>query len=373
MHAPNRRGRTAALALAAGLLTSWFAAPALGQDATPSTTEPVAEGGAPLKEEYDEILGAEAELLGELVEAQTARRDAADALAELARQTRDTQMELLASTEALTEAEDAVEQAIADREAAAEAAEAARDRLRDQIVASYVTGGQDEGLLEALLQADSGEAIGQALAYGRAVSGTTEALVAELEDAEAAEAAAAKAAREARQEAESTRDDVAAAAELLVVARDQQQTLVDDLNVQVLLEAEALAQIQGRKAVIEGRINAMSRSSDSLAMILADLQADQPDWVPGSVPAVNPIPGVMPGSKYGMRKHPILGTTRLHAGVDMGAPSGTEIHAAADGVVVVAEVRGGYGNAVAIDHGNSLATFYAHTSVMLVKPGDLVA
>ena len=46
---------------------------------------------------------------------------------------------------------------------------------------------------------------------------------------------------------------------------------------------------------------------------------------------------------------------------------------AADGVVVVAEVRGGYGNAVAIDHGNSLATFYAHTSVMLVKPGDLVA
>ena len=140
----------------------------------------------------------------------------------------------------------------------------------------------------------------------------------------------------------------------------------------MLEEADALAQIQGRKAIVEGRINAMNRSSDSLAMTLATLQADQPDWVPGAVAAVNPIPGVQPGSKYGMRKHPILGTTRLHAGVDMGVAAGTEVHASADGTVVVAEVRGGYGNAVAIDHGNSLATFYAHNNVLLVQPGDEV-
>ena len=39
---------------------------------------------------------------------------------------------------------------------------------------------------------------------------------------------------------------------------------------------------------------------------------------------------------------------------------------------MLAEVRGGYGNAVVIDHGNSLGTLYGHTSKMLVKPGQLV-
>ena len=56
----SRRGRAAALALCAGLVASWFAAPAMAQDST-TTTEAVTEDSAHLKEEYDEILGEEAE------------------------------------------------------------------------------------------------------------------------------------------------------------------------------------------------------------------------------------------------------------------------------------------------------------------------
>ncbi|MCB0972276.1 MAG: M23 family metallopeptidase, partial [Acidimicrobiales bacterium] len=109
------------------------------------------------------------------------------------------------------------------------------------------------------------------------------------------------------------------------------------------------------------------------AMILTVLQQDQPDWFPGAVtPISTPVPGVAIGSGYGMRHHPILGIDRLHAGVDLGGATGTEIHAAADGIVVVAEVRGGYGNTVVIDHGNSLATVYGHNSQLLVKVGDEV-
>jgi len=67
-------------------------------------------------------------------------------------------------------------------------------------------------------------------------------------------------------------------------------------------------------------------------------------------------------SPFGYRTHPILKTRRLHTGVDIGAPSGTPIHAAGAGEVIYASWRGGYGNCVIIDHGGGKATLYAHMS-----------
>jgi murein DD-endopeptidase MepM/ murein hydrolase activator NlpD len=71
--------------------------------------------------------------------------------------------------------------------------------------------------------------------------------------------------------------------------------------------------------------------------------------------------------------HPILGITRMHAGTDISGPMGAPMRASADGVVVMAEDRGGYGLTVVIDHGNQLATLYAHMSSFAVKAGDVVA
>jgi murein DD-endopeptidase MepM/ murein hydrolase activator NlpD len=62
----------------------------------------------------------------------------------------------------------------------------------------------------------------------------------------------------------------------------------------------------------------------------------------------------------------------MHTGIDFGASEGTPIKAAADGVVVSAGVQGGYGNTTIIDHGNSLATLYAHQSRMIVSSGQSV-
>jgi len=167
-------------------------------------------------------------------------------------------------------------------------------------------------------------------------------------------------------------DDVDAARRFIAAARDNQARLVDEINVQVMLESQALFEVQGRKALVEGRINSMARSSDGVAMLLADLQKRQQDWMPGRYLITNPLPGYRIGSSFGMRFHPILNIERLHAGGDMGAPSGTPIHAAADGTVVVASERGGYGLAVVIDHGDSLATLYAHQSALAVSAGDVV-
>jgi murein DD-endopeptidase MepM/ murein hydrolase activator NlpD len=77
-------------------------------------------------------------------------------------------------------------------------------------------------------------------------------------------------------------------------------------------------------------------------------------------------------SPFGYRTHPILGTTRFHSGLDFGVDHGTPILAAGNGVVIVAEWYGGYGNCLIIQHGNELSTLYGHCSKLLVNQGDPV-
>ena len=67
-------------------------------------------------------------------------------------------------------------------------------------------------------------------------------------------------------------------------------------------------------------------------------------------------------SGFGARFHPIFNNWRAHTGVDFAAPKGTRVLAVADGHVVSAGVRGGYGNAVEIRHGGGVVTLYAHLS-----------
>lgn len=76
-------------------------------------------------------------------------------------------------------------------------------------------------------------------------------------------------------------------------------------------------------------------------------------------------------SRFGMRQHPILGFSALHAGVDFGAASGTPILAAGTGKVAMAGYNGGYGLYVKLQHTHDVATAYAHMSRLGpgIKPG----
>ncbi len=67
-------------------------------------------------------------------------------------------------------------------------------------------------------------------------------------------------------------------------------------------------------------------------------------------------------SGFGGRMHPIFRNWRAHTGVDFAAPKGARVVATADGHVLSAGARGGYGNAVEIKHGGSITTLYAHLS-----------
>lgn len=94
-----------------------------------------------------------------------------------------------------------------------------------------------------------------------------------------------------------------------------------------------------------------------------------------------PIHGARVSSRYGMRRHPVLGYSRMHKGVDFAARTGTPILAAGSGVITYRGRKGGYGNYVRIKHDSKYSTAYAHASKFnnkfkkgsRVKQGDVIA
>lgn len=75
-----------------------------------------------------------------------------------------------------------------------------------------------------------------------------------------------------------------------------------------------------------------------------------------------PIDGARLSSGFGMRKHPVLGYSKMHKGVDFAAPTGTPIYAAGDGTVEKAGPFSSYGNYIKIRHAGGYKTAYAHLS-----------
>ena len=103
-------------------------------------------------------------------------------------------------------------------------------------------------------------------------------------------------------------------------------------------------------------------------------QAEAAAAVAGTGAFIWPVPScTYLTSRFGLRVHPIYGTTKSHTGVDIGAESGATIVAADGGTVVMAGVNSGYGNCVMIDHGNGYKTLYGHMSSIAVTNGQTVS
>nr|WP_307167820.1 M23 family metallopeptidase [Streptomyces rishiriensis] len=89
-----------------------------------------------------------------------------------------------------------------------------------------------------------------------------------------------------------------------------------------------------------------------------------------------PVTTLTVTSPYGSRQHPLTGVTKLHTGVDFGAPQGAQVSAARDGTVVFAAMTTAYGNRVVVDHGTiegkRLQTTYSHLSAIGVTVGGSV-
>jgi murein DD-endopeptidase MepM/ murein hydrolase activator NlpD len=143
-----------------------------------------------------------------------------------------------------------------------------------------------------------------------------------------------------------------------------------------LRQRAVLAEAKARRAELEDDLNSLEDDSARIAATLRRLEV-----TPGGKARrlvsfngqfVRPVPGGIVSS-FGMRYHPILHRSRLHAGVDLSGSTGTTIVAAASGVVVFSGTMGGYGNVVVVDHGGGISTLYAHCSARLVGEGQSVS
>lgn len=120
--------------------------------------------------------------------------------------------------------------------------------------------------------------------------------------------------------------------------------------------------------VLERKASLLAQSFDESA----ERMAAQGDLLK-STPSLLPASGLVSSSFSGKRFHPLLEIDRPHHGVDIHAPHGTPIVAAADGRVAFVGWKVGYGNTVEIQHEFGFVTLYAHASVLLVRRGQQVA
>lgn len=158
-----------------------------------------------------------------------------------------------------------------------------------------------------------------------------------------------------------------------------------DLDALAAVQEEILAELEIDRAAKSAMVTAsqteawaaqaaydeMQATSDELEQKIKELQTPEGSYGTGVYSW--PLPGYSTiSSDYYYRVNPITGNYEYHTGIDIPAPSGTNIIAADTGVVIVAGWNGGYGYCVVIDHGDGMSTLYAHQSKVGVSVGDTV-
>jgi murein DD-endopeptidase MepM/ murein hydrolase activator NlpD len=138
------------------------------------------------------------------------------------------------------------------------------------------------------------------------------------------------------------------------------------------------------EAIHDNKVSVMERMSKELDQLAREMtqrldslrelrgHMEERRSVLAATPTIWPVTGLVT-SGFGYRRSPFTGARELHDGLDISAPHGSPIMAAADGMVAYAgPLSGGYGNVLYIDHGHGFFTFYGHTSQILVAPGARV-
>ncbi len=184
-----------------------------------------------------------------------------------------------------------------------------------------------------------------------------------------------------RAEAERKRDEQR-------VARVEMELQLQEVHAATNARKDLLQRVQNQKELAEEELRELQQDSQSIASMLeSEWRRRQAIWrqlYHGSVPMprwvgqwMRPVPFPI-SSGFGLRYHPILHFMRMHTGIDFAAPVGTPIRAAADGEVIWASWRGGYGRCIILLHPGGVATLYGHCSdirvhyLQKVHRGDLI-
>jgi murein DD-endopeptidase MepM/ murein hydrolase activator NlpD len=224
---------------------------------------------------------------------------------------------------------------------------------------------QDPTLVEVILESDSFQDALNRVHYLDSIALQDKHIAARVRDAR-------DAVHTTRERTKSVRAHVRSETMVVAVRTRQQREAKDAL----LASQHSLSSKRGRQKSQLASTRAQERELIAEANALAaedarirgQLAAAQgaTDTTPSASGLIWPVDGPVT-SPFGYR------WGRLHAGIDIGVPYGTPIHAAAAGTVVLAGWVGGYGNYTCIDHGGGLATCYAHQSAFAVGAGAQVA
>jgi murein DD-endopeptidase MepM/ murein hydrolase activator NlpD len=244
----------------------------------------------------------------------------------------------------------------------------AQRRLEERLVELYETGQIDE--IAILLQVESLSALMEQVDYfneigrqDKEIATTLKRLKGEMRRMrERTAATKAKVAEATAILAEKTAEQRAVQAELIAeqnaleAARSQKRELLVGVRQDRHEAEEDLDALEAASAQLSATIQAAQAAAASAASSSGG-SVSGGDSTPSASGLIWPVSGVVT-SGFGYR------WGRLHAGIDISAPAGTPVRAAASGTVIYAGWMGGYGNLVVIDHGGGLATAYAHLSAI---------
>jgi murein DD-endopeptidase MepM/ murein hydrolase activator NlpD len=368
------RPRKLALGLVAALAVASLApaGPAAGVAKTKRQAQ-IDREIAQLREEFQEASEEEHALVGRVTEARRRQAEIDGKIAKLEGQLAAVQADVDRAQARLDEMS---AQAVAAEEklqqAEAELAEA-KDVLRRRALAAYVAQSDLQVANATLISAGDERRYAATQGYLKSV------VAKQREEVEAfrqlkAEAAELRESLELqRQQALLQRDEVSKQASHLEAVRAEHEVVRRDAVANQVQQSTLLGEVRASKEKVAAEIAQLKAESDSISAFLRRSQSGPSTVTPGSGALASPLPGSRVSSTFGPRTHPIFGDTRMHTGVDYAAAMGTPIRAAADGIVLSAGVRGGYGNTTLIDHGGSLATMYCHQSSFAVAAGQRVA
>jgi murein DD-endopeptidase MepM/ murein hydrolase activator NlpD len=324
-----------------------------------------------LRNEYEDVAADELGFFERLLASQALIDNLNTEIANLDLSLTTVEADLRGATERVTRAERRLAELETQLTQASDELADAQSVLREWAVQAYVAGGPTAQTAAVLGAADASE-YQVTVAYASALAKDQQEAIDEVVRLRERTRALAADARQQRNEAVVARDLVSLRQGDLAVQRGQQVQARTVVEKTVAEQQALLLETAERRAEYERRLADMSGVSDGISGALANAQAGQPDALLTTGIFLPPIKGGRVVSLFGPRVHPIYGVSRMHNGIDIDAAAGTPIRAAGDGVVLMAEVRGGYGNCVVVDHGNGIGTLHAHMSVFAVLPGQVV-
>ena len=238
--------------------------------------------------------------------------------------------------------------------------------LEGRVRAIYIHGQPD--VLSVLVSAQSFGDVIDRYEFVNRIGLQDQRIARQVEDAKAKAAAKRRATARTRRLAAASVSIISARTEEARVVRDELVASRDTLAAARRLKRSALTNAQETREEYLEEVEALQAQSAELAAAIRNAQASAGSTGSGVPSAAGfnwPVNGTVT-SGYGWR------WGRMHEGIDIAAPTGTPIWSAAAGTVIYAGWLGGYGNLVVVDHGNGLATAYAHASAILVSVGQSV-